>query len=79
MHSQYCPPHLRLDLSVGLLPSYVCNKVLYAPLLYPARYGFPAVFILLGLITRIIFREEYSVNKEQKKAFGHEEDDNRIR
>jgi hypothetical protein len=51
--------HLRLGLSSGRLPSGLPTKIRYAPLSSPIRATCPAYLILLDLITRIIFDDEY--------------------
>jgi hypothetical protein len=52
--------NLRLGLPRGLIPSDFPTKALYEPLLSPIRATNPAHLILLDLINRIIFGEEYS-------------------
>ena len=51
--------HLRLGLPSGLLPPGIPTKVMYAPLLSPIRATYLAHLILLDLITRMWFGEEY--------------------
>ena len=51
--------HLRLHHPSGLFPSGSPTKTPYTPLFSPIRAMYPAHFILLDLITQIIFGEEY--------------------
>ena len=51
--------HLRLGLSSGLYPLGFDTEILYAPLLSYIRVTCQANFIVLGLIARIIFGEQY--------------------
>jgi hypothetical protein len=48
-----------LGLPSGLLPSGLPTKILYVHLLSPMRATCPAHLILLDLITRIVFGDEY--------------------
>ena len=51
----------RLDLPSGFFPSRFPTKTLCAPLLAPIRAACTTSLILLNLITRLIFGEEYIV------------------
>jgi hypothetical protein len=51
--------HLSLGLPSGLVPSTFPIKILYTPLLYPIRATCFAHLIILDLITRTIFGEQY--------------------
>jgi hypothetical protein len=51
--------HLRLGLPSGRLPSGLPTKSLYASIFSSTRATCPAYLILLDLITRIIFGDEY--------------------
>ena len=51
--------HLRLGLPSGLSPSGFPTKNLYTPSLCPIRATYPAHLILLDLITRTIFGQQY--------------------
>ena len=53
-------PHLRLSLPSGLFPSSFLTKTLYTLLLSPIRATYPAHLILLDLITRTVFGEQYT-------------------
>jgi len=63
--------HLCLGLPSGLFHSGFPNKNLYAPLLSPIRATCPAYFIILGLITQIIFGEEYRSLTSSLCSFFH--------
>ena len=51
--------HVRLGLTSGLFPSGFPTKTLYTPIISPMRTTCPAYLILLDLINRTIFGEEY--------------------
>jgi len=53
--------HLRLGLPSGLFPSGLPTKTLYAPLLSSICASYLAHLIILDLITRMIFGDEYRV------------------
>jgi hypothetical protein len=63
--------HLRLDLPSGLFLSGLPTKTLYTPLLSPIHATFPAHLILLDLITRTIFGEEYRSLSSSMCSFLH--------
>ena len=63
--------HLRLGLPSCLFPSGFHTKTLYVPLLSPLRATCPAQLILLDLITRIIFGEEYRLFSSSVCSFLH--------
>jgi hypothetical protein len=63
--------HLRLGLPSGLFPSGLPIKTLYAPFLSLIRATCPARFILLDLIPRIIFGEEYISISSSLCSFLH--------
>jgi hypothetical protein len=51
--------HLSLDLPSKLFPSGLPNETPHAPLLFPITCYMPSHVIILDLITRIIFYDEY--------------------
>ena len=51
--------HLRLGLTRSLLPSGLSTKIVYDSLHFPIRATCPIHLILLDLISRILFGEEY--------------------
>jgi len=52
--------HLRQGLRSGLLLSGLRNEALYEPFLSPISATFPDHLILLDLISRMIYSEEYT-------------------
>ena len=63
--------HLLLDLPSGLFPSGFPTTTLYTPHFSPIRVTWPAHFILLHLITRIIFGEQYRSLSSLLRSFLH--------
>ena len=63
--------HLRLSLPSGLFPSGFPIKTLYTPLLSSIRATYPAHLILLDLITRIIFGEQFRSLSSSLRSFLH--------
>ena len=63
--------HLRLGLLRGLFPSGFPAKTLYMPFLSPIRATCTAYFILLDLITRTIFGEQYRSLSSSLCSFLH--------
>ena len=65
------PSHLQLDLKSDLLPSDLPTKNLYAPLVSPIRAACPDHFILLPMITRITFGQQYRSLSPSLCSFLH--------
>jgi hypothetical protein len=63
--------HLHLGLPSGLFLLGFPTKTLYTPLLSPIHATFPAHHILLDLITRTIFGEEYRSLSSSICSFLH--------
>jgi hypothetical protein len=53
--------HVQLGIPFDFFPSLFSTNILYALLISPIRATCPALLILLDLITRIIFGEEYKL------------------
>ena len=63
--------HLRLSLPSALFPLYFLTKSLYTPLPSPIRATCAAYLMLLDLITRKIFGEQYSSLSSTLCSFLH--------
>ena len=63
--------HLNLHRPSGFFPSGFSTKTLYTPLLTPIRATCPAHLILLYLITRTIFGEQYRSLSSPLHCFLH--------
>ena len=63
--------HVHLVLPIGLFPSRLLTKNPYAPLLFPMRATWPAYFILIDFITRIVFGEKYRSLSSSLCSFLH--------
>ena len=63
--------HFCLGLPSGLFPSIFPTKPLYTPLPSPIRATIPAYLILLDLIARTTFSEEYSSLSSSLCGFHH--------
>ena len=64
-------PHLHLGLPSGLFPSDIPTKTLYKPLLGPIRATWSAHIILLDLITRKTFGQDYRSLSSSVCSFLH--------